>query len=177
MEALNNRWIQLVAAAVVAAVLATAVTLVLSSAGPSDPTLGPVKLTTGGTVYQPGDPRVTRSRPIQEEALPLTAAEAVAAGWEDPILCSVGRGRYFQKSGGGEVPYLLMYDSEDQLTGMYLVSETELPPPWERTEEIAGGAGPVLDYDHWGLFVYFREPLRACVAREGGCGYLSGPGC
>ena len=174
MDALYNRWIQLVAAVVATAVLATAVTLVLSSAGPSDPTLGPVKLTTGGTVYQLGeDPQFARSREILEEALPLTAAEAVAAGWEDPILCSVGRGRYFQKSGGEEVPYILMYDSEDQLTGMYLVSETEMPPPWERTENISGGAGPVLDYEHWGLFVYFREPLNACVSREGGCGYLT----
>ena len=113
------------------------------------------------------------SRTIVEEELPLTAAEAVAAGWQDPILCSVGRGRYFKKTGGGEVPYLLMYDSEDQLTGMYLVSETEMPLPWERTEDISGGAGPVLDYEHWGLFVYFREPLNACTAREGGCGYLT----
>ena len=173
MEALNNRWVQLVAAVVGAAVLATAVTLVLRSSGPSDPTLGPVKLTTGGTVYQPGDARVTRAREIWEEALPLTAAEAVAAGWEDPILCSAGRGRYFKKSGGGEVPYLLMYDSEDQLTALYFVSETEMPLPWEHTEDIAGGAGPVLDYEHWGLFVYFREPLNACTAREGGCGYLT----
>ena len=29
--------------------------------------------------------------------LPLTTAEAVASGWEDPILCSPGRGRYFWK--------------------------------------------------------------------------------
>ena len=174
MEALGNRWIQLVAAAVVAAVLATAVTLVLSSSGPSDPTLGPVKLTTGGTVYQLGeDPQFARSREIVEESLPLTAAEAVAAGWEDPILCSAGRGRYFKKSGGGEVPYLLMYDSEDQLTAMYFVSETEMPLPWAHTEDISGGAGPVLDYEHWGLFVYFREPLNACTALQGGCGYLT----
>ena len=175
MEALGNRWIQLVAAAVVAAVLATAVTLVLSSSGPSDPTLGPVKLTTGGTVAMVGGiQRQTdwASRTIVEEELPLTAAEAVAAGWQDPILCSVGRGRYFKKTGGEEVPYILMYDSAGDLIGLYqyLVSETEIPAPWERTEEISGGAGPVLDYEHWGLFVYFRDPLRACTTRQGGCG-------
>jgi hypothetical protein len=38
-------------------------------------------------------------------------------------------------------------------------------------EDITGGAGPVLDYEHWGLFVYFREPLKACISKEGGCGY------
>ena len=130
--------------------------------------MGPVKLTAGGTVHSI---RGLGWRQIVEEELPLTAAEAVAAGWVDPILCSTGRGRYFQKGGVEEVPYLLMYDAADQLTGMYMVSETEMPAPWERTEQISGGAGAVIDYEHWGLFVYFRDPIKACVALDDGCGY------
>ena len=82
-----------------------------------------------------------------------------------------GQGKYFKKTSGEQVPYLLMYDANDQLTGMYMFSKTEMPPPWEHMEQITGGGGPVLDYEHWGLFIYFREPLDACTAQQGGCGY------
>ena len=174
MALLGNRWGEL-------AVLGIGMTLVgiicsarLLSRGPSGPTLGPVKLTAGGSVTLTGDTSGQAkwaTRQIKEEDLPLTAAEAVAAGWEDPILCSVGRGRYFKKAGDVEAPYLLMYDAADRLTGMYMVSQTEMPLPWELTEEISGGAGAVLDYEHWGLFVYFRDPLKACTPLQGGCGY------
>ena len=118
---LRNQWAQLATVGIVAVLLGLVVSAALFSAGPSDPTLGPVKLTTGGSVHSilPNNPRA--SRQIVDEELPLTAAEAVAAGWKDPILCSTGRGRYFQKTGGEEVPYLLMYDAADQLTGMYMV--------------------------------------------------------
>ena len=171
---LRNPWVQLAALGIVMALLGLVVSAVRFSGGPAGPSLGPVKLTTGGKVVArftaggvgPGD-----APPIVEELLPLTAAEAVEAGWTDPILCSAGRGKYFKKTGGEQVPYLLMYDANDQLTGMYNFSETEMPPPWEHMEEITGGAGAVLDFEHWGLFVYFREPLRACISKEGGCGY------
>ena len=100
--------------------------------------------------------------------LPQTAAEAVAAGWKDPILCAVGRGRYFQKDPGGEdVPYFLMYDGRDELLGVYLLSETEMPAPWQRLDELLGGGSlPVIDHEHWGLFVYFKDPARACTKAE-----------
>ena len=178
MEALrSNRWIQLAAIGVVMALLGLIVSVMMFSADSSGPTLGPVKLITGGTARATGSSFLGSSSSIQragdivEEELPLTAAEAVAAGWKDPILCSTGRGRYFQKTGGEEVPYLLMYDAADQLTGMYMVSETEMPAPWERTEEILGGAGPVIDYEHWGLFIYFRDPTQACEITQGSGGY------
>ena len=56
-----------------------------------------------------------------------------------------------------------MYSSEDELIGIYLISEAEMPIPVKRTQEILGGAGPIIDYEHWGLFVYFRDPTRACA--------------
>ena len=101
--------------------------------------------------------------------LPLTTVEAVAAGWKDPVLCSIGRGRFFQKGSLGEgEPYFLMYNSVDNLIGVYLYSEAEMPPPWERHDLLAGGGGlTIIDYPHWSLVVYFRDPVRACRGGEG----------
>ena len=38
-----------------------------------------------------------------------------------------------------------------------------MPILWKRTEEILEGAGQIIDYEHWGLFIYFQDPTRACV--------------
>ena len=160
-DLLRNRWVQLAAAAL----LGAAISAVVFSAGESsDPTLGPVTLTTGGAVFTQGDGNwryAARQNP--EEVLPLTGAEAVAAGWKDPFLCSQGRGKYFEKAVGRGIPYTLLYSSDDELIGIYLISEKSMPPPWEPTKEILGGAGPIIDYEHWGLFIYFRDPTRACT--------------
>ena len=104
--------------------------------------------------------------------MPLTAAEAVAAGWKDPVLCSSGRGKYFQRSKAGEdPPYFLMYDTDDEFIGIYLFSDTEMPAPWKRTDELlAGGGIAVVDHEHWGMFVYFKEPTRACTRADEGEG-------
>ena len=175
-ELLGNRWIQLAVVVVATAILGVAISAVIFSGEPKGPTLGPVKLTTGGTVFvtgEVGDGGGARAwRKIVEEELPLTAAQAVAAGWEDPILCSPGRGRYFQKV-GQDVPYMLMYDSADDLIGIYQISNTEKSSPWQHTEEIVGGAGPIIEYEHWGLFVFFRDPVQACTISQGGCGYTA----
>jgi hypothetical protein len=123
----------------------------------------PVKLTSGGTVFRGGsDGDIGAFREVVELDLPRTGAEAVAAGWKDPILCSSGRGKYFQKTGDPDVPYVLMYDNEDELIGIYLLSDTEMPSPWESAEQITSGGAPIIDYEHWGLFVYFGDPTRAC---------------
>ena len=101
--------------------------------------------------------------------MPFTAAEAVAAGWEDPILCSPGRGRYFTKGPAGEAdPYVLMYNDVDELIGIYLYSMVEQPPPWKKTESIRGdGKLPVIDFEHWGLFLFFLDTLKACESPAG----------
>ena len=53
-----------------------------------------------------------------------------------------------------------MYDSADQLFGIYqyLVSETEMPAPWVLTEKLNGVGKDVIDYEYWGLFVFFPGP-------------------
>ena len=109
--------------------------------------------------------------PLEEvgEELPLTAAEAVSAGWKDPLVCGVGRGRYFhrEEEGAGD-PFFLMYNADDELIGVYLYIKEEMPPPWQHVEGLVSGGLPVLDSEHWGMFVYFQEPTRACTkAAEG----------
>ena len=49
------------------------------------------------------------------------------AGWKDPFLCDVGRGRTFQKVGEQDVPYFLLYNINDELQGIYLFSRSEIP--------------------------------------------------
>ena len=168
-ELLANRWVQLAAVGVITTLLAAAGSAVIFSGGAAGTALGPVKLTTGGSVLPHGGSRTDpRFNVAVDEDLPLTALEAVAAGWQDPTLCSTGRGRYFHRADGQDVPYLLMYDAADKLIGIYQTSKTEMPRPWVLTQNIDGGAGPVLDYEHWGLFIYFRDPHGACTGRQGG---------
>ena len=175
----RNRWVQLASGYVVAAVL-VAVIVVMASVGDSSATwVGDrVFLTSGGAIIGgstlPGYTASRRSETTVDVSLPLTAAEAVAAGWTDPILCSSGRGRYFQKGPAGEgEPFFLMYNAEDQLIGMYLFSKSEMPIPWKRLDELRGGGGlTLIDFEHWGLLVYNRDPTRACEKLERGGQYI-----
>jgi hypothetical protein len=128
-----------------------------------------VMFSTGGTVQASGGgARTGMLETAGDERLPLTTAQAIAAGWKDPILCSVGRGRYFQKIGGGadEVPYFLMFGGEDALIGLYQFSGTEMAPPWRQMDDLLGGGGLKLLDEHWGLFIYFQDPVRACGVRS-----------
>ena len=131
--------------------------------------LGPVILTTGASITKCREGAVVSCQDAvstidKDILMPLTSVEAIAAGWEDPILCSAGRGRYFQKGdvGYGE-PYFLMYDYLDQLIGIYYFSEGEMPHPWEYQEFLKGAGGLVIiDFEHWGLFTYFQDATNAC---------------
>ena len=94
-------------------VLGAAAMLFVAASGSENIGVGPVILDSGGTIYRSGRDigatgQGTAYREDISEELPLTAAEAVTAGWEDPVLCSGGRGRYFRKVGDQQVPYFLM---------------------------------------------------------------------
>ena len=105
---------------------------------------------------------------IQE--LPLTAAEATAAGWTDLVRCFRGRGRYFEKmdATGQPGPYLLMFNDGDELVGFYLTSRIEMPtPPWEYLEDGLTGVQS-YEFEHWGLPVYVKDPTLACGAAVAG---------
>ena len=173
-DLLFNRWFQIAATGTIAAVVSTVIGFLISSGGPELPLLGPVAFVTGGHVEQTGGDKTPEfalgKSPVLD--VPLTAAAAVAAGWKDPAQCSVGRGRYFQQGPADEVkPYLLMYNGLDELIGVYLYNKTELPTPWERQDSLESvGDVKVIDFEHWGLFVYFQDPARACATTEADAG-------
>jgi hypothetical protein len=186
----QKRWVQEASGFAVAAVLLVVVVVLLASGegGSTGNSVGDrVFLTSGGTIQQsghmPGVLGKLRSQITVDMDLPLTAAEAVADGWTDPIFCSVGRGRYFQKGPAGEgEPFFLMYNgddeligmyqfsksempTDDELLGMYLFSKSEMPSPWHRWDELKGGGGlTLIDFEHWSLVVFTQDATRACGA-------------
>ena len=161
---IQDRRVQLDVGGVILLVVGVVVGLVI---GPGDdtgaPVLGPVTITSGGRSYVPYD-------------VPLTFAGAIADGWQASSVCFSGRGTYYQKSPGGRGdPYALMYGINGDLLGVYLVSENEMPPPWQYAETLAPGGRTIIDFRHWGIFVYFqpiskvvRGDTVASVRRAGG---------
>ena len=97
-------------------------------------------------------------------SLPYTGVEALEAGLEDPILCSFGRGKYFlSDSFYANSEYLLLYNYSNQLTGIYFYTSNSMPNPWLKLDELRGGGGTlVVDKEHHGLFVFFRDPNESC---------------
>ena len=150
---LRDRRVQVVGGAILLVVVTAVATVLIARALSSTVSLGDRLVLSGG----PRD-----SVPVD---LPLTAAEAVAAGWEDPIICLPRKGRYFRKEIDGQLTsQLLMYNNEDQLLGIYMISKNEMPPPWERVCAVRGV--PELEYEHWAMEVLFRSPKLACGARK-----------
>ena len=164
----------------VGVVVGVAVSLSISASGSPTPSVGDrVLLASGASIGDLGltpGAHVVGAEPQIVEDLPLTVAEAAAADWRDPALCSPGRGRYFYKDPAEQgVPYFLMYDNEDQLIGIYLFTEAEIPlEPWKRMQDLLVGGRPIIDFEHWGMFVYFRDPARACTTKSGWQGDASG---
>ena len=159
---LLQRWFQVTVGGIVAVVLGLLIWLLVLG-GPLAPTERPDRV-----VLHCGSPTLTAP-------LPLMAREAAEAGWTEPAgKCISDQGRFFHKEGE---PYVLIYNIEDSLIGMYLYTDKEMPsPPWrffevgtEVTYSSGGGSYyffpkyPDLGLDHWGLSVYFKEPTRPCV--------------
>ena len=148
---LQNRRNQYVLGAIGAAVVGAVIALVLAP-GDSESSLGDrVVITTGAGA-------------AVSEDLPLTAALATTAGWADLVRCFKGKGRYFEKpdAQGAAGPYLLMYNNDDELIGVYLTSRTEMPaPPWEYAENGLLGVAN-YEFEHWSLPVYLKDPVFAC---------------
>ena len=149
-NAIRNWWVRLGVLSVLTLVVGLVIGLVIAPDGGADASFsGPVTITSGSTVG---------ARAYLPTELPLTVADARAVGWDGTNLCFSGRGRYFQKTPGGQGdPYLLMFDSADELRGIYIVSPHEMPaPPWKFEPGLSPGGRTVIDIDHWGLFVYFQ---------------------
>ena len=139
------------------AVIGAIIGLIFSPGGSGDSLGDRVIITTG-------------SGSIITEELPLTAAEATAAGWKSQVSCLKGKGRYFEKmdAQGQPGPYMLMYNTDNEMIGVYIISTVEMAtPPWEHmTDGLIG----VADYEfpHWSLPVYFKDPTLACGPAEVG---------
>ena len=89
--------------------------------------------------------------------LPITAAAAVEAGWKDLVRCFRGKGRYFEHidAEGNLNPFVLAYNNEDELIGVYLTSKIEMPAPWEyKPNGLLGVTN--YEFEHWSLPVYLR---------------------
>ena len=179
VQRLKNRWVQLVVVAVVMAAVGAVVAQFAFPSGDGDSivTAGDrvvltSPLSTGAAGGGRGEFGAANEAVVFLEELPLTAAEAVAAGWKDPFLCDAGRGRTFQKAGEQDVPYLLMYNIDNDLLGMYMFSMVEVPQaPWVKMGDLVAGGRPVIEEEHWAMLVYFKDPTRACGAKTGGCGF------
>jgi hypothetical protein len=99
----------------------------------------------------------------QPQAVPLTAAEATTEGWTQQGSCVEGKGRYFKKGTQGQIAYLLTFNADDELIGLYLFSKEELPSPWDPVEQLVAAGATLLDFAHWSLPVYFLDPQTACT--------------
>jgi len=170
----SNRWIQLSAASIIAVVIGTAIGASMSTSEGSASTEDVSSpLVTERVLFTSGG-----LDPLNVIEVPITGEGAVAAGWEDPVLCAIGRGRYFTKGTATEEgeQYVLMFNRQNELIGLYNFAFSEMPPPWKKMEEISGPGGvEVVPTDHWGLFTYFEDPTRACKtteAKEGSRPYL-----
>ena len=93
--------------------------------------------------------------------IPISTAGASAAGWVDPMLCAPGRGRYFTKNDSANL--VVLYNNAEKVVGFYLRSDGEMPEPWKKTDALKGGGGiEVINQEHWGLYAFFNDSLRAC---------------
>lgn len=94
------------------------------------------------------------------EQMPLTADDAVQAGWIDTGACVPNMGRHFIRMAGERPgPLTLLYSSGGDITGVELDSLTEqATPPWEHLPE----GHPGMEIEHWTIHMYFADPAGAC---------------
>lgn len=111
--------------------------------------------------------------------IPISTADASAAGWVDPMLCAPGRGRYFTKDDSANL--VVLYNNAEKVAGVYLRSDGEMPEPWKKTDTLKGGGGmEIINQEHWGLYAFFNDPIKACQRPDsdtvgtGGTGYSGG---
>ena len=165
----SNRWIQLGAASIIAVAIGAVIGASLStSEGSASAEDADVPVVTERVLFTTG----SSPDPQNVIELPITGEGAVAAGWKDPVLCSPGRGRYFTKGTATEgEQYVLMFNRQSELIGVYNFAFTEKPRPWKKIEELLGPGGvDVVPTEHWGIFTYFVDPTRACKTTEAGEG-------
>jgi len=134
----------------------------------------------GGSSASVGDRLILTGNPQNAGLnIPLTTVDATTAGWIDPILCAPGRGRYFTKDDSSNL--IVLYNNYENVAGVYIRSDVEMPEPWKKIDSLKGGGGiELIDKEHWGLYTFFSDPIEACQRPDsdtvgtGGTGYSGG---
>jgi hypothetical protein len=114
------------------------------------------------SVISVGDRIILAGNPQTDKlSIPLSTANATASGWIDPILCAAGRGRYFTKPDSTNL--IILYNNQENVMGFYISSDVEMPEPWKKIDALKGGGGlELIDKEHWGLYAFFNDSLKAC---------------
>ena len=135
--------------------------------------LDPTNACDSGTSYESVYYLASRFNPVSPSSIPSysipdTAALAIEQGWTDQAYCSQGRGKYFVNS---DTDYLLMYNSAGTPIGIYQQSLEPMDLPWRKISKLVGGGGlDVITEEHYGMFIYFGDNIRACKTGEAAAG-------
>ncbi len=94
-----------------------------------------------------------------EEIQPLTLNEATKLKWEKESECVPNVGYYSKKSDNSKSiePYSLIFDNNEKVIGIYMVSEKEQQPPWQKMQTTGPFRNP-----HWGIHIFFTPPPTSC---------------
>ena len=112
-------------------------------------------ISVGDRIILAGNPK------IDEISIPLSTVNATESGWIDPILCAAGRGRYFTKPDSSNL--IILYNNQEDVMGIYISSDVEMSKPWKKIDSLKGGGGlELIDKEHWGLYAFFNDSLKAC---------------
>ncbi len=93
-------------------------------------------------------------------SIPMTLDEAKEQGYVPLSPCVPVMGIHAAKIVGG-IPQdpILLFSDKGELIGAELESMTEQPyPPWEHRPE----GHPGMEFEHWTLHMYFKDPVGAC---------------
>ena len=135
--------------------------------------LDPTNACDSGTKYESVYYLSSRFNPASPSSLPSysipdTGALAIEQGWVDQAYCSQGRGKYFTKA---DEDYLLMYNAAGIPIGIYQQSFESMDLPWRKIPKLVGGGGlDVIAEEHYGMFIYFGDNIRACKSGEAAAG-------
>ena len=92
--------------------------------------------------------------------VPLSSKEASSSGWTENGHCVRGLGRYFSNP---DMPNLLIYNSIDELIGVYLYSYDPMKNPWTKSQPLVIPQDITLvPNEHWAIQMCFQNPSKAC---------------
>ena len=121
-----------------------------------------IALDSGGAIINSGDVYYIQQgsgKQTLETRLPTTLLEAKNTGWIEQTSCIANKGKYLTQK---DSQYLLTFNIQDELIGIYLISQSEKNSPWTKSESLSIGSQTIIDYPHWNLVVNLKNPSNAC---------------